>query len=73
MREGRWAAIFLAGRGDDVRRCALTNYCEGLDQAHKAVTCRLWDRAFDPGEPPALRTDDGKRRLVAPPWSRGKT
>jgi hypothetical protein len=46
-----------AGRGDEIRRCQLTNYCEALDQRHKPVTCQLWDHP--PGEP---------RRLVAPPW-----
>ena len=32
------------GRGAEVRRCTYTNYCEGLDQKHKQVTCQLWDR-----------------------------
>ena len=26
-----------------MRRCVFTNYCEGLDQVHKPVTCKLWD------------------------------
>ncbi len=58
-----WFLKMRLGHGDQIRRCALTNYCEGLDQQHKAVTCRLWDRAPGP-----LRTADGKRLLVAPPW-----
>ena len=33
------------GSGDEVRRCVFTNYCEGLDQVHKPVTCKLWDHA----------------------------
>jgi hypothetical protein len=32
------------GRGDEIRRCEFTNYCEALDQQHKQVTCKLWDR-----------------------------
>lgn len=60
-----WFAKVRAGRGADVRRCELTNYCEGLDQMHKAVTCKLWDRlALD--EPNVRLTADGRRRLTAP-------
>ena len=32
------------GVGHLVRVCEYTNYCEGLDQRHKQVTCQLWDR-----------------------------
>jgi 2,4-dienoyl-CoA reductase-like NADH-dependent reductase (Old Yellow Enzyme family) len=60
-----WWAKMREGRGHEIRRCALTNYCEGLDQQHKEVTCRLWDRDFDDGLV-TLRSSDGKRRLVAP-------
>ncbi|MEM7674953.1 MAG: NADH:flavin oxidoreductase [Myxococcota bacterium] len=63
-----WFMKARLGRGDEVRACALTNYCEGLDQMHKQVTCRLWDRVIDADESPLMSTD-GKRRLVAPPWS----
>ncbi len=59
------------GHGAEVRRCFFTNYCEGLDQKHRAVTCQRWDRAFDEPDPTGLRSADGKRRLVAPPWSGG--
>ena len=53
------------GHGDAVRQCAFTNYCEGLDQMHKQVTCKLWDReALDEAGVP--KSDDGKRRLIAP-------
>ncbi|WP_236025025.1 oxidoreductase [Arenibaculum pallidiluteum] len=63
-----WFLKVRLGRGDTVRVCAYTNYCEGLDQMHKAVTCRLWDRqALD--EPGAMLTEDGRRRLVAPAWT----
>ncbi len=67
-----WFAKVRAGRGREVRRCKLTNYCEALDQHHKQVTCQLWDRAVDPREDPAAvaRSKDGRRRLVAPPWRR---
>lgn len=63
-----WFAKVRAGRGDEVRRCLFTNYCEGLDQAHEAVTCQLWDRAKgEADDATVLRTRDG-RRLVAPAW-----
>ncbi|HEX6105132.1 MAG TPA: hypothetical protein VFZ26_06070 [Gemmatimonadales bacterium] len=55
-----WFRKLRLGRGDEVRRCVFTNYCEGLDQVHKQVTCKLWDR--EPGS--------RGRRLVAPPWER---
>jgi len=60
-----WRKIEL-GRGDEIRRCIYTNYCEGLDQRHVEVTCQLWDRELDDG---AARTKDGKRRLEPPAWS----
>jgi 2,4-dienoyl-CoA reductase-like NADH-dependent reductase (Old Yellow Enzyme family) len=60
-----WFLKMRLGRGDEVRRCCYTNYCEGLDQMHKQVTCKLWDReALD--EPGVSLSADGKRRLVAP-------
>ncbi|TDJ77570.1 MAG: NADH:flavin oxidoreductase [Planctomycetota bacterium] len=67
-----WRKLEL-GRGAEIRRCLYTNYCEGLDQRHKQVTCQLWDRDFAQadahGRDGALaRSRDGKRRLVAPPW-----
>jgi len=64
-----WWEKMRRGRGSEVRRCIFTNYCEGLDQKHKEVTCQLWDREFDGDEGArAARSADGKRRLVAPPW-----
>ena len=62
-----WFVKVRGGRGDEVRRCNFTNYCEGLDQMHKQVTCKLWDRV-NPDEPGVTKSDDGKRRLVAPRW-----
>jgi dimethylglycine catabolism A len=60
-----WFAKVRAGRGATIRRCEFTNYCEALDQHHKQVTCKLWDRqALD--EPGVALAEDGKRRLVAP-------
>jgi 2,4-dienoyl-CoA reductase-like NADH-dependent reductase (Old Yellow Enzyme family) len=60
-----WWKKLREGRGATVRQCEYKNYCEGLDQKHKDVTCQLWDRvALD--EPGLLRSRDGKRRLVAP-------
>ncbi|MEM9072306.1 MAG: NADH:flavin oxidoreductase [Myxococcota bacterium] len=64
-----WFRKVRLGHGADVRRCLFTNYCEGLDQKHKAVTCQLWDRDFDAPDPTGQRSRDGKRRLVAPPWA----
>ncbi len=62
-----WALKTWLGRGQEVRLCEYTNYCEGLDQKHKQVTCQLWDReALD--EPGVRLSHDGKRRLVAPLW-----
>ena len=63
-----WALKTSLGLGQEVRLCEYTNYCEGLDQKHKQVTCQLWDR-IQLDEPGIRRASDGKRRLVAPPWS----
>ncbi len=62
-----WLLKIKSGDGDRVRRCEFTNYCEGLDQRHKQVTCKLWDRSFTPGDASVQLASDGKRRLVAPP------
>jgi 2,4-dienoyl-CoA reductase-like NADH-dependent reductase (Old Yellow Enzyme family) len=51
-----WFRKLRLGFGGEVRRCVFTNYCEGLDQVHKPVTCKLWDHL------------DGTRRLTAPAW-----
>jgi dimethylglycine catabolism A len=61
-----WALKISLGRGAEQRLCEFTNYCEALDQKHKAVTCQLWDKLDRAG---AMLTPDGKRRLVAPEWS----
>jgi len=63
-----WFRKIALGLGDQTRRCEFTNYCEGLDQHHKQVTCKLWDRAWTPGEDVRLASD-GKRRLTAPAWN----
>src|SRR5262245_24019926 len=39
-----WFRKVRQGRGEEVVRCTYTNYCEALDQAHRQVTCKLWDR-----------------------------
>ena len=62
-----WFLKARLGRGEEVRRCTYTNYCEGLDQKHKQVTCKLWDRQ-GLADPAVERTSDGRRRLCAPPW-----
>jgi dimethylglycine catabolism A len=61
-----WFRKVLLGRGGEVRVCEYTNYCEGLDQKHKSVTCQLWDKL--PSAPNERRSRDGKRRLTAPLW-----
>jgi dimethylglycine catabolism A len=64
-----WWEKMRRGRGKEVRRCVFTNYCEGLDQKHKEVTCQLWDRDFLAKTPaPGPRSSDGRRRLLAPRW-----
>ena len=63
-----WFAKMRLGRGQEIRRCHYTNYCEALDQKHKAVTCKLWDR-HDLDSPDVTFDVTGKRRLVAPAWS----
>jgi 2,4-dienoyl-CoA reductase-like NADH-dependent reductase (Old Yellow Enzyme family) len=72
-----WFLKMRLGRGDEVRRCSYTNYCEGLDLMHKQVTCKLWDREqLDGADVPGgegiesvRRSHDGKRRLLAPAWA----
>lgn len=61
-----WFRKMRLGLGDEIRRCLFTNYCEGLDQAHRPVTCQLWDR-LETDELQVARTPDG-RRYVAPAW-----
>jgi 2,4-dienoyl-CoA reductase-like NADH-dependent reductase (Old Yellow Enzyme family) len=62
-----WFLKTRLGRGDEVRRCTFTNYCEALDQMHKQVTCKLWDR-LSLDEPDLALSTDGKRRLLPPSW-----
>src|SRR5947208_2398463 len=64
-----WFRKVRLGLGHLVRRCEFTNYCEGLDQRHKQVTCKLWDRKLDPTEPTVRLASDGKRRLLPPSWT----
>lgn len=65
-----WFTKVAQGRGDTVRLCLYTNYCEALDQRHRQVTCELWDRErLD--EPNVKRSADGKRRLIPPLWEPG--
>jgi dimethylglycine catabolism A len=62
-----WFLKARLGRGEEVRRCTYTNYCEALDQMHKQVTCKLWDRA-QLDEPNVAMSSDGRRRLLPPRW-----
>jgi 2,4-dienoyl-CoA reductase-like NADH-dependent reductase (Old Yellow Enzyme family) len=66
-----WFLKMRTGWGREIRRCVYSNYCEGLDQMHKQVTCQLWDR-LDLDEPGLTRTSDGKRRLEPPAWTPGE-
>jgi 2,4-dienoyl-CoA reductase-like NADH-dependent reductase (Old Yellow Enzyme family) len=68
MADPDWFEKVRTGNGKAVRLCEYTNYCEGLDQKHKMVTCKLWDREALTDNAP--RTPDGKRRTVAPDWER---
>jgi 2,4-dienoyl-CoA reductase-like NADH-dependent reductase (Old Yellow Enzyme family) len=62
-----WFLKTRLGLGHLVRRCQYTNYCEGLDQQHKQVTCKLWDRKEL--DAPDVKLDaTGRRRLTAPRW-----
>jgi 2,4-dienoyl-CoA reductase-like NADH-dependent reductase (Old Yellow Enzyme family) len=62
-----WFRKTRLGLGHLVRRCQYTNYCEGLDQQHKQVTCKLWDRKEL--DAPDVKLDaSGHRRLTAPRW-----
>jgi dimethylglycine catabolism A len=62
-----WFRKVKAGHGEEVRRCTYTNYCEALDQAHRQVTCKLWDRK-QLDEPGVTLASDGRRRLLPPDW-----
>ncbi len=62
-----WFVKVKLGRGEEVRRCTYTNYCEALDQAHRPVTCKLWDRV-ELDEPGIATVDNGRRRLEPPKW-----
>jgi len=62
-----WFIKVKLGCGDEVRRCTYTNYCEAHDQAHRQVTCKLWDRK-ELDEPGITMAEDGRRRLLAPDW-----
>jgi 2,4-dienoyl-CoA reductase-like NADH-dependent reductase (Old Yellow Enzyme family) len=62
-----WFRKIRLGRGDEIRRCVYTNYCEGLDQKHRQVTCQLWDRV-GLEEPGVKLASDGRRRLTPPGW-----
>ncbi|HLL24817.1 MAG TPA: NADH:flavin oxidoreductase, partial [Kofleriaceae bacterium] len=64
-----WWVKVRMGKGSEIRRCEFTNYCEALDQQHKQVTCKLWDRE-QLDAPDVTLASDGKRRLVAPKWRR---
>ncbi|MDX6530544.1 MAG: dimethylglycine catabolism [Blastocatellia bacterium] len=64
-----WFIKVRLGRGDEIRRCTYTNYCEALDQAHRQVTCKLWDRK-ELDEPDIPMAADGRRRLLPPRWKR---
>ncbi len=67
-----WFRKMRLGHGSRVRRCIYSNYCEGLDQMHKQVTCQLWDR-LDLDEPDLGLSKDGKRRLTPPGWEPGRS
>ena len=62
-----WFEKVRRGYGEEVMVCRYSNYCEGLDQKHKQVTCELWDRKrLDDVD--VVLASDSKRRLTAPSW-----
>ena len=63
-----WFRKVASGRGNEVRLCLYTNYCEALDQRHRQVTCELWDRE-NLDAPDTKLASDGKRRLTPPRWN----
>ncbi len=65
-----WFEKVRTGHGDEVILCRYSNYCEGLDQKHKQVTCELWDRQQLDDDDVVLASD-GRRRMTAPRWCRG--
>lgn len=67
LADPEWFRKVHLGKGDEIRTCTYSNYCEGLDQKHKQVTCKLWDRD-NLDEPGVAMTLDGKRRTTAPVW-----
>jgi dimethylglycine catabolism A len=64
-----WFLKMREGASDEIRRCEFTNYCEALDQQHKQVTCKRWDRE-QLDEPGITFASDGGRRLIPPRWLR---
>ena len=64
-----WFIKVKLGHGNEIRRCTYTNYCEALDQAHRQVTCKLWDRK-ELNESGIAMAGDGRRRLLPPKWHR---
>ena len=66
-----WFLKLSLGEGHSIRLCRYSNYCEGLDQKHKVVTCELWDKE-GLGDAQVRRTPDGRRRVTAPSWDRSK-
>jgi 2,4-dienoyl-CoA reductase-like NADH-dependent reductase (Old Yellow Enzyme family) len=66
-----WFIKVKLGHGDEVRRCTYTNYCEALDQAHRQVTCKLWDRK-ELDEQGVTMASDQRRRLLPPHWQNDK-
>ena len=66
-----WFLKLSLGEGSSIRLCEFTNYCEGLDQKHKSVTCQLWDKK-DLKAPGVRLTPDGRRRMTPPDWRPGE-
>jgi 2,4-dienoyl-CoA reductase-like NADH-dependent reductase (Old Yellow Enzyme family) len=66
-----WFEKVRRGYGEEVMVCRYSNYCEGLDQKHKQVTCELWDRK-GLGDVDVVLASDSKRRLTAPSWQPSK-
>jgi hypothetical protein len=65
-----WYARFAEGQPGVlvVEATGIRDIPSGLDQRHKQVTCKRWDRLREPAETEPPPATDGRRRLLPPPW-----
>ena len=63
-----WFRKVRLGHGHLVRRCEFTNYCEGLDQRHKQVTCKLVGSRPASGRPGRQPRERRAAAARSPSW-----